>query len=271
MLGAPTGLVGDARLVGIDFRVQNGRLYGVGNAGGIYVIGISEQQRDRDQGVAAVGGPERHVVRRRLQPGRQPAPRHQRHRSEPAAQHRRPGRASRPPGVDRHRRRPDLSRRRGRQPRHDGHRHHRRGLHQQRPERRRRRPPCSTSTRTWTRSWSQSPANAGLLAATGKLKVDAGTAAGFDIYSDLTKGETVSNKGYAALPVGGRSGFYKIDLLTGRASPGRLLPGRIPDRRHRHPARQVAPTLRQPVCSAPPGRSRRVSALAVSTGGLTFP
>ncbi len=33
------GLSGDSRLIGIDFRVQNGRLYGVGNAGGIYLIG----------------------------------------------------------------------------------------------------------------------------------------------------------------------------------------------------------------------------------------
>ncbi len=31
-------LAGDVSLVGIDFRVQNGKLYGVGNAGGIYLI-----------------------------------------------------------------------------------------------------------------------------------------------------------------------------------------------------------------------------------------
>ncbi|EIV94647.1 DUF4394 domain-containing protein [Frankia sp. QA3] len=38
-IGPVTGLVGgDTSLIGIDYRVQNGRLYGVGNLGGIYVI-----------------------------------------------------------------------------------------------------------------------------------------------------------------------------------------------------------------------------------------
>jgi Domain of unknown function (DUF4394) len=37
-LGQVQGLNGDRRLVGIDYRVQDGRLYGVGNAGGVYTI-----------------------------------------------------------------------------------------------------------------------------------------------------------------------------------------------------------------------------------------
>jgi Domain of unknown function (DUF4394) len=37
-LGQVQGLDGDRRLVGIDYRVQDGRLYGVGNAGGVYTI-----------------------------------------------------------------------------------------------------------------------------------------------------------------------------------------------------------------------------------------
>ena len=37
-VGAVKGLDGDTRLVGIDYRVQNGKLYGVGDAGGIYTI-----------------------------------------------------------------------------------------------------------------------------------------------------------------------------------------------------------------------------------------
>ncbi len=36
-----TGLSTDTSLVGIDFRIQDGNLYGVGNAGGIYVIDTS--------------------------------------------------------------------------------------------------------------------------------------------------------------------------------------------------------------------------------------
>ena len=37
-LGTVGGLQGDAALVGIDFRVQDGKLYGVGNHGGVYVF-----------------------------------------------------------------------------------------------------------------------------------------------------------------------------------------------------------------------------------------
>jgi len=36
--GAVSGLIGDTALIGIDFRVQNGKLYGVGNAGGVYIV-----------------------------------------------------------------------------------------------------------------------------------------------------------------------------------------------------------------------------------------
>ena len=38
-IGYVTGFTGaDTALVGIDFRVQNGKLYGVGNGGGVYTI-----------------------------------------------------------------------------------------------------------------------------------------------------------------------------------------------------------------------------------------
>ncbi len=64
----------------------------------------------------------------------------------------------------------------------------------------------------------QSPANAGLLAATGKLGVDAEAQSGFDIYSTVRDGTTVDVEGYAALSVGGQDGFYEVDLLSGRVS-----------------------------------------------------
>lgn len=32
------GLKGDTKLVGFDYRVQNNRLYGVGDSGGVYTI-----------------------------------------------------------------------------------------------------------------------------------------------------------------------------------------------------------------------------------------
>ena len=56
-VGYVTGLTGaDSALVGIDFRVQDGKLYGVGNGGGIYTIDPEyrpsdvRQRVDRDSG-----------------------------------------------------------------------------------------------------------------------------------------------------------------------------------------------------------------------------
>ncbi|HEU0104450.1 MAG TPA: DUF4394 domain-containing protein [Mycobacteriales bacterium] len=37
-IGRITGLVGDTKLVGIDYRVLDGKLYGVGNQGGVYTV-----------------------------------------------------------------------------------------------------------------------------------------------------------------------------------------------------------------------------------------
>jgi hypothetical protein len=63
----------------------------------------------------------------------------------------------------------------------------------------------------------QSPPGNGILVATGKLGVDAGAQAGFDIYSRLVGGVAVANRAFASLIVDGRSGFYRIHPLTGRA------------------------------------------------------
>jgi uncharacterized protein DUF4394 len=37
----PTGYVGDTSLIGMDFRVQDGKLYAVGNRGGIYIVSLN--------------------------------------------------------------------------------------------------------------------------------------------------------------------------------------------------------------------------------------
>lgn len=63
----------------------------------------------------------------------------------------------------------------------------------------------------------QSPPNNGSLVATGKLGVDTGVEVGADIYSDLDGTTAVDNTAYAALRVNGRSAFYTVDVLTGRA------------------------------------------------------
>ena len=55
----------------------------------------------------------------------------------------------------------------------------------------------------------QSPANAGTLAATGKLGVDAGSDTGLDI---------TGTTGYAVVAQGGRAAVYRVSLLTGKAT-----------------------------------------------------
>lgn len=59
----------------------------------------------------------------------------------------------------------------------------------------------------------QSPANAGTLAPTGSLGVEVGPASGFDVRSD-----GATNVGYASLQVGDGYELHSIDLLTGRAT-----------------------------------------------------
>ena len=63
----------------------------------------------------------------------------------------------------------------------------------------------------------QSPPNAGVLLATGKLGVDATGPIGFDIHSTVRGGVTIRNAGFAVLTAEGTPGFYRVDLLTGAA------------------------------------------------------
>lgn len=63
----------------------------------------------------------------------------------------------------------------------------------------------------------QSPPGLGILVATGSLGVDAGPRVGFDIYSSLVGGVSVQNRAFASLVVGGVYGFYQINPLTGAA------------------------------------------------------
>ena len=75
----------------------------------------------------------------------------------------------------------------------------------------------------------QAPANSGSLSPTGKLGVDASIDAGFDIYSEVRNGTTVSVQALAALTVDGEARLYEIRLVTGKA----LLVGEF------RPAKQV--------------------------------
>jgi len=62
----------------------------------------------------------------------------------------------------------------------------------------------------------QSPPGQGALVAVGSLTVDPDTPVGFDIYTDLRKGVAVNNRAFASLVVGGVTGFYRINILTGQ-------------------------------------------------------
>ncbi|MFJ4789559.1 DUF4394 domain-containing protein [Streptomyces sp. NPDC088794] len=62
----------------------------------------------------------------------------------------------------------------------------------------------------------QSPPNAGSLVPTGLLGFDANLEAGYDIFSTLTNGKTTANSAFATLtPYNGKASFYSIDILTG--------------------------------------------------------
>jgi Domain of unknown function (DUF4394) len=63
----------------------------------------------------------------------------------------------------------------------------------------------------------QSPPNNGSLTATGLLTVDADTTVGFDIYTRLRKGVAVGNDAFATLAVDGTTGFYRVNQLAGTA------------------------------------------------------
>lgn len=63
----------------------------------------------------------------------------------------------------------------------------------------------------------QSPPNNGSLVATGLLGIDVNGDVGFDIYSVVRGGKTQEVRAFAAL-TRDRSRFYRINLITGRAS-----------------------------------------------------
>jgi hypothetical protein len=64
----------------------------------------------------------------------------------------------------------------------------------------------------------QNPPNSGTLSPVGAgLGVDVSDIAGFDIFSTITDGKATGNTGFALLTVGGERGLYSIDVLTGTA------------------------------------------------------
>ncbi|MEJ1202475.1 MULTISPECIES: DUF4394 domain-containing protein [unclassified Streptomyces] len=200
--GKVTGLKGDKKLVGIDFRVQNGKLYGVGDEGGIYTVSKNAKATKVSQLTVALEGeyfgvdfnPPANRLRVISDTGQ-----NLRHNiDDPAAP-----RTTTTDGTLTNPTTPpstalgvtgaaytnnDLN--------------------------------AATATTLFDidtvndRVSIQSPANAGTLAPTGALGVNAGPSAGFDIYYRPSDG---SNRGYAALSAGGKQRFYRVNILNGQA------------------------------------------------------
>ncbi|WP_435811760.1 DUF4394 domain-containing protein [Streptomyces zaomyceticus] len=197
------GLQGDSKLVGIDFRVQNGKLYGVGDKGGVYTLNSDAKAVKVSQLTVALQG--RHFgvdfnpAANRLRVISDTGQNLRHNIDDPAA--------PKTTTVDGTLTNPTM-------------------------------PPstalgvtgaaytnndldATTATTlfdidtTNDRVSLQSPANAGTLAPTGNLGVNAGPSAGFDIYYQASDG---SNRGFAALSTGGKQRFYKVNILNGKAT-----------------------------------------------------
>ncbi|MGJ7416166.1 DUF4394 domain-containing protein [Streptomyces cinereoruber] len=202
-LGKVGGLKGDGRLVGIDFRVQNGKLYGVGDKGGVYTLDHKAAAVKVSQLTVALRGKHFGVdfnpAANRLRVISDIGQNLRHNIDDPAAPRTTTAdgtltNPTTPPstalGVT-------------------GAAYTNNDLD------------AATATTLFDvdtvndRVSLQSPANAGTLAPTGNLGVDAGPSAGFDIYSKPSDG---TNHGFAALNTGGKQRFYTVDLLTGRAA-----------------------------------------------------
>ncbi len=198
--GAVSGLIGDTALIGIDYRVQNGKLYGVGNAGGVYIldprtaIATLDSQLTFLPSGASFGvdfNPAADRLRIVSDTGQ-----NLRHDLTTDTTANDTGLAYVPAAVATIAAAAytnnDLD--------------------------------ASTATSLFDVDTNldqvalQSPPNAGSLVATGKLTVDVGAQAGFDIYTSLRNGVAVGNRGFAALSVNGASGFYRVSVLTGKAT-----------------------------------------------------
>jgi hypothetical protein len=203
-----TGLSGDTALIGIDFRVQNGLMYGVGNAGGIYTITTPPTTPDvvvkkvSQLSVALYGttfdidfNPAADRLRVISDWGQ-----NLRHNladgttAEDAI-------LTTPPALG-----PT------------------RGVTAAAYTNNDLNPDTATTlfdiNTTTDQVVLQSPANNGTLSPTGALGVDVGLNAGFDIYSDLVNGKAVSSTAFAALAAGSGSqtSLYSVNLLTGAAT-----------------------------------------------------
>lgn len=213
VIGAITGLTGgDTEVIGIDYRVQNGELYAVGNAGGIYIVSTDDASASKvsQLSIALAGasfGVDFNPAADRL---RVLSDTGQNLRHDLSTGTTTNDGALTYPAVPPGDPTPGLGI--------TGAAYTNNDLD------------ATTATTLFDLDTMldqvvvQSPANAGLLATTGKLGVDAGTDVGFDIYSKLRDGVAVEVQGFAVLSVDGKYNGYKINLLNGKARKFRGFP-----------------------------------------------
>jgi hypothetical protein len=209
-IGAVTGLSGnDTALVGIDFRVQDGQLYGVGNGGGVYTIDTTTAHAQFVNALTvplsgAVFGVDFNPAADRLRIISDTGQNLAHNVNAGGVTVANAGLTyTTPPAAPV----PAMGLTGAAYTNNDV-------------------PPAGTPTATtlfdidttMDQVVIQSPPGNGILVATGKLGFDAGPSAGFDIYSNLVRGVTVSNHAFATLSVKGMYSFYRINLTTGRAS-----------------------------------------------------
>ena len=196
------GFVQDTALIGIDFRVQDEKLYGVGNKGGIYILDFRRGKAElQERPRVALDGSASYGV------DFNPAANALRIVSSSGANLRVPFATAAAAIVDGPLNRPAVAPATGTVP------------------------ATGVTAGAYTNNdldttsattlfvldterdqvAIQSPANSGTTAPTGALGADLSGDVGFDIYSDLRKGKTRSNAAYA---VAGGS-LHKVDLLTG--------------------------------------------------------
>ena len=218
-IGRVTGLRGDQSLVGIDFRVQDGKVYGVGDRGGIYTLGLRDATATKvSQLTIALQGSAFDIdfnpAANRLRVISDTGQNLRHNLDDPAGTP-----AAGQTAVDTTLTIP---------------------------------PATETATGVTGAAYTnndldpatattlfaldtnrdqiaiQSPANAGLLAATGKLgvDVDAGSDAGFDIQNPTGHDGISNGRGLATLKVNGSYRLYEVDLLTGKAHRVGAFPGK---------------------------------------------
>lgn len=213
---AVTGLTGDTRLVGIDFRVQDRRLYGVGDAGGVYTVNTGTARATRvSQLTVPLDGtrfgvdfnPAADRLRVISDTGQ-----NLRHDVNPGGTTTLDGPLTYPatpttpavPGTGI-----------------TGAAYTNNDLD------------ADTSTTLFDLDTAldqtvvQAPANSGMLSATGVFGVNAGTDAGFDIYTELRDGTAETSTGWASLRVGAARRLFSVNLLTGDVDPAGTFPSRV--------------------------------------------